>query len=454
MTFALFSLYSIRHRLFEKLSVDAPAASFARATSGALRGAFMIRIGNSGYNHRDWIGSFYPPDMGPARYLARYGEEFDLCELAGAVHRTPGPDEAHRILDESEGRLLFTVLAPRGLLEPFRAAGEGLPQVGAGFLVSDGPVEVAGRDYAIAPRALASGIMDEPHTRDASHARVTERAIGRGVAKRAITYGRGGEMLEASSPPHPPKLAMPSTHSKHRLVSSDPGPSIDGLLAALREGLEPYASAGRFGGLVLPLPHAIAATESSLATIARYCGRLEDLPLLIEPRDASWGEERVVEHLRGLGVGFVLADGPGTEGPSFGPDRGGVRPLPARRHAPFAPVTAPIAYVRFHGRDGETRWAGGAARRDYLYSWEELVSWLPSLRALASRARDLCVVFNNPWRGRAIENARMLRRLMGPGDRRDESTMRSFEERRSEDRDEQKSARGRREDRDRRTKEV
>ena len=45
----------------------------------------MIRIGTSGYNHRDWIGSFYPPEMGPGRYLARYAEEFDLCELNAAT---------------------------------------------------------------------------------------------------------------------------------------------------------------------------------------------------------------------------------------------------------------------------------------------------------------------------------------------------------------------------------
>jgi len=355
----------------------------------------MVRIGTSGYNHRDWIGSFYPAEMGPARYLARYGEEFDLCELAVAVHRTPGPDEAHRILDESEGRLLFTVLAPRALLAPFREAGGGVPQVGAGFLVSDGPVEIGGRDYAV--RAGRSGALREPQSAPAL----------------AQDAGRGAEVRSVDRP----------------------SSSIDAQLAALREGLGPYASAGRFGGLVLPLPRAVAATEKALATVARYCDRLEDLPLLIEPRDASWGEERVVEHLRGLGVGFVLADGPESEGPSFGPDRGGARPLPARRHAPFAPVTAPIAYVRFHGRDGETRWAGGAARRDYLYTWEELVGWLPSLRALASRARDLCIVFNNPWRGRAVENARMLRRLIGPSERREESAMRSFEERRSEGRE-------------------
>jgi len=372
----------------------------------------MVRIGTSGYNHRDWIGSFYPADMGPARYLARYGDEFDLCELSVAVHRTPVPDEAHRILDESEGRLLFTVLAPRALLAPFRPGGAGLPQVGAGFLVSDGPVEIAGRDYAVGTMSAACHATGEPQGawqetpragRDARRESARRRggpdenpngpparAVG-GAAVRAFPREGGGHADRALGPvaasgPVGASARWPlGANDTDRSVAS----STDALLADLREGLEPYASAGRFGGLVLPLPRSVAANEGSLATIARYCDRLEDLPLLIEPRDASWAEERVLDQLRELGVGFVLADGPEAEGPSFGPDRGGVRPLPARRHAPFAPVTGPIAYVRFHGRDGETRWAGGAARRDYLYSWEELVGWLPSLRALASRARDL-----------------------------------------------------------------
>ena len=85
----------------------------------------MIRIGTSGYNHRDWIGSFYPSDLGPAKYLARYAEEFDLCELNVAVHRLPDPREAERILSESEGRLLFTVLAPRRLAAVVGACGGG-----------------------------------------------------------------------------------------------------------------------------------------------------------------------------------------------------------------------------------------------------------------------------------------------------------------------------------------
>jgi ABC-type uncharacterized transport system ATPase subunit len=36
--------------------------------------------------------------MGPARYLARYADELDLCELNVAVHRVPHPSEAERLL--------------------------------------------------------------------------------------------------------------------------------------------------------------------------------------------------------------------------------------------------------------------------------------------------------------------------------------------------------------------
>src|SRR5262245_58605031 len=92
----------------------------------------MIRIGTSGYNHRDWIGSFYPSDLGPARYLAGYAEEFDLCELNVAVHRLPIAAEAERILGESEGRLLFTTLAPRRLVAAIAGAEAARGAGGAG----------------------------------------------------------------------------------------------------------------------------------------------------------------------------------------------------------------------------------------------------------------------------------------------------------------------------------
>ncbi len=271
------------------------------------------------------------------------------------------------------------------------------PEVGAGFLASEGGSdEIAGRDFAL---------------REAT-AEAAARLAGRFAGEAAQLPSREGS-----------SVGLPS-------VGRGDWTELDRFLARLREGLAPYAREGRFGGLVLPLPRTVAASGESFGAVARIGDRLEGLRLLVEPRHPSWAGEEALGFLRGIGAGLVLADGPDPEGPALGPDRGGPRPLTARRLAPFAPVTAEVAYVRFHGRDGELRWAGGAARRDYLYSWEELVGWLPALRALAARGRDLHIVFNNPWRGRAIENARMMRRLIGyadearqsrAGERRDEA---------------------------------
>ena len=52
-------------------------------------------------------------------------------------------------------------------------------------------------------------------------------------------------------------------------------------------------------------------------------------------------------------------------------------------------TTAPIAYVRFHGRNlGTWNKRGGSAaeRFDYLYSDEELDEWVGPLQELAGQA--------------------------------------------------------------------
>lgn len=464
----------------------------------------MIRIGTGGYNHREWIGSFYPVGMGPARYLSRYAEDLTVCELPLSSYRMPQGVDAERILGEAGGRLFFTALAPVRLVEAIRSAGAAdLPSVGAGFLLGEGSPEIRGRDYSPErrpghspdrpayerskkspmrrmpsgeerfdgsrygrsdrsdDRAASASSRERSADRTASAPWLRSRAEGASTGARsddrvasAFTGGRSVNTSDAES------LNAGSSHAGSLNATANASAVLDRLLVRMREALDPYAKAGVFGGLVLPLPADVAATEEVLAAIARVRDRLEGLPVLIEPRDASWVDAKVLDFFRGVGLGFVLADGPGPEGPSFGPDRGRPRPLPARQHVSFVPLTADTAYVRFQGRDGQTRRAGrargrstghengpleGSVSRDsvhphgfhpsirrhgsrryetnpvgfpsnpscYFYSWEELVGWLPTLRALASRAKDLYIVFDNPGLGSALENARMLSRLLG-----------------------------------------
>jgi uncharacterized protein YecE (DUF72 family) len=87
-------------------------------------------------------------------------------------------------------------------------------------------------------------------------------------------------------------------------------------------------------------------------------------------------------------------------------------------------VTAPVTYVRFHGRNAGT-WnvRGGSAseRFDYLYSEDELREWVPQLHELAGQAQQAFAVFNNNNRSpgpggapvaQAAWNADMLKRLL------------------------------------------
>ena len=70
-------------------------------------------------------------------------------------------------------------------------------------------------------------------------------------------------------------------------------------------------------------------------------------------------------------------------------------------------VTAPLAYIRFHGRNGETWWGSDAASRyDYLYSDVELEAWGGRVKAMAERAERILVYFNNHMRGQAPRNAK------------------------------------------------
>ena len=56
----------------------------------------------------------------------------------------------------------------------------------------------------------------------------------------------------------------------------------------------------------------------------------------------------------------------------------------------------------------------GSAQHDYLYSSAELASAIPELRRLEQESERVLVFMNNPWRGQAVINARMLMDQLQP----------------------------------------
>ena len=83
---------------------------------------------------------------------------------------------------------------------------------------------------------------------------------------------------------------------------------------------------------------------------------------------------------------------------------------------PVAAATAPVAYVRFHGRNWQT-WNKRDAtkswqRFDWVYSPEELGEWVAPVGRLAGEAEEVYAMFNVNRDDQAPRAAAIFRRLL------------------------------------------
>jgi uncharacterized protein YecE (DUF72 family) len=223
---------------------------------------------------------------------------------------------------------------------------------------------------------------------------------------------------------HPVKLEQLPTELREGAATDERGrverPSRELRAEVFRrflDSLEPLRAEGKLGGILFQLPPYIVRKASSCDYLEWARNELGGDEMLVEFRHASWLDEdaraETLSFLERIGAAYVTVDAPRSES--------------ARNLVPTVPaVTAPTAYVRFHGRNlGTWNKRGGSAaeRFDYLYSDEELSEWVPTLRELASQSEEAFVLFNNNSTSpdpraalgrvaQAATNAAQLRRLL------------------------------------------
>lgn len=166
---------------------------------------------------------------------------------------------------------------------------------------------------------------------------------------------------------------------------------------AVREGLDPIAERGRLGALLVQFPWSFKSTEETRDWLADIATAFRAYPRVVEVRHASWNTPEFYQWLADEGIGFVNID----------------QPLFRKSIKPSATATAPVGYVRLHGRNYEDWFREGAgrdARYDYLYSAQELAPWAERIRELAASgtAEEVYAIANNHRRGQAPANAIML----------------------------------------------
>ncbi len=172
----------------------------------------------------------------------------------------------------------------------------------------------------------------------------------------------------------------------------------EGEFEIFREALRPLLDQEKFGCILAQFPYSFHARPENRDYLKLLRERFGDLPVVVELRNRAWLSPETFAFLRENQLGFCCVDEPRLKGL-----------LP-----PIAESTAPVAYVRFHGRNAAKWWRHDQPweRYDYTYSEEELAEWVPKIQSLEERSETTFLFANNHWQGQAVDTARQFKMLL------------------------------------------
>jgi uncharacterized protein YecE (DUF72 family) len=198
------------------------------------------------------------------------------------------------------------------------------------------------------------------------------------------------------------ELDPESAEKRNVYASHLPEDALDEAWRRFAEALEPLRDAGRLGAVLMQYPEWFTPKKANREELARIRERWPDLPVSVELRSPRWWtedeRERTLGVLRDAGLTTVVVDAPPKSG------------LPT-----VVAATAPLAIVRFHGRNDDNwdrKGITAAERFRYLYDRQELRDWVPKVEQLAEEAEQVHVLMNNCYQDYGVRNASDLRHLL------------------------------------------
>jgi uncharacterized protein YecE (DUF72 family) len=164
-----------------------------------------------------------------------------------------------------------------------------------------------------------------------------------------------------------------------------------------RSGLDVLHGAKKLGALLVQFPFSFHREQETIEYLSRLLKRFSAYPLVVEVRHSSWNIPDTFELLRERNAGFCNID----------------QPIIGRSLGPSTAATAPVGYVRLHGRRYDTWFTGDPEvapheRYNYLYSGEELKPWAERIRKVSKQAGTVFVITNNHYQGKGVVNALQL----------------------------------------------
>ena len=207
----------------------------------------------------------------------------------------------------------------------------------------------------------------------------------------------------------PPELREGLPVDERGRVDRPPREARGRVFRAFLDALRPLRDTGKLGGILFQLPPYVVWKPSSLDYLEWARDQLGGDGMLVEPRHRSWFAEDVraelLAWLEQHRMTWVVVDAPKVDA--------------ANVPETLVAVTAPTAYVRFHGRNAGTwnvRGGSAAQRFDHLYGEDELREWVQPLQELSGAAEEVYAFFNNNNQtngvAQAPAGAELLRKLL------------------------------------------
>ncbi len=169
------------------------------------------------------------------------------------------------------------------------------------------------------------------------------------------------------------------------------------LAETFRTALRPLADAGLLRGILVQFRYDFENTAGGRRHLDWLHAQFAEFaPLIVEVRHRSWEAPAALDFFRERGVTVANLD------------------YPAGRDSfnPAVCVTAPVGYLRLHGRNREAWYAktsSPAEPYNYDYSDAEIAELAERARRIAGDVRHLIIVANNHYRGKGLSAALRLK---------------------------------------------
>lgn len=158
-----------------------------------------------------------------------------------------------------------------------------------------------------------------------------------------------------------------------------------------KKGIEPLVRYRKLGALLAQFPPSFKNDSFGQQILAAVGKTFSEYRLAVELRHRSWSDdENTARFLKVHNIAWVQIDEPKFK----------------TSIAAEVPITADMAYFRFHGRNAEMWWKGDSETRyKYLYSKDEIDELAEKVKNASGQTNMLFAQFNNHWRGYSPRNA-------------------------------------------------